>query len=179
MTFGIPVQFVPVSYEGKLKTAHHLKWMAKRRMKDLSIKRSGQFEGIDLPARNDVLLGRGKPFQEHPGNICMRNLVELYLKEYQGAPIGQKNVIAGKIVADIQETGGRFVKKRADGWWEETEDDDALVKVLKTFRTLRASSMSNPGTASRSVQMDNSKRAKIQQTRGTYSCLGFPCGAER
>jgi hypothetical protein len=175
MTFGVPVQFVPVSYEGELKTGNHMKWLAKREARDKGLKREGWFDGIDLPARHDVLLGRGKPFQEHPGNICMRGLVELHIEEYQLAPMGQKNVTATKIVRATL-LNGRFVKKRSDGWWEEVNDADATMKVLKTFRTVRAL-QSTPGAKSQSVQLANRKRARIlHQPKRVLPCLGFPCG---
>jgi hypothetical protein len=175
MTFGVPVQFVPVSYEGELKTGNHNKWLAKREARDNGLKQMGWFDGLDLPARNDVLLGRGKPFQDHPGNICMRNLVELHIEEYQIAPMGQKNVMAAKIV-QATKLHGLFVKKRPDGWWEEVNDADATMKVLKTFRTARAL-QSKLGSKSRSVQVENRKRAMIlQQPKRDLPCLGSPCG---
>jgi hypothetical protein len=42
------------------------------------------FHGIDLPGQDDVLLGKGKPIQNHPGNIRIRLWVDiiLHLEEY-------------------------------------------------------------------------------------------------
>ena len=174
MTFGIPVQFVPVSYEGELKTGNHSKWLAKRDARDKAIMRKGTFHGIDLPSSSDVLLGRGKPFQEHPANICLRHLVELHIEEYQMAPIGQKNVIASKIVLATKMGGGRFLKKRKDGWWEEVDDAESTMKVLKTFRTVRALNQSS--VVVKSVEKDNKKRVKMMMPE-ERPCFGvFPCG---
>lgn len=103
MTFGFPVQIIPVTSGNKLKTATHLKCAAKQQSRDMAIRQFGAFEGIDLPGSYDILLGRGmletarasndylmlcfaeaflfsnryttgKNLQEHSGNQIMRKL---------------------------------------------------------------------------------------------------------
>jgi hypothetical protein len=59
LTFGFPVHIIPVTSGNKLKTAAHLKWMAKQQSRDTAIRQFGDFEGIHLPGSCDILLGRG------------------------------------------------------------------------------------------------------------------------
>jgi hypothetical protein len=161
MTFGIPVDSLPVTYEGELKTSNHTKWVARREAKDSNMMCSGRHEGIDLPCHNDVLLGRGKPYQDHPGNVRMRHLVETYVGDYKSSKVlGQKTLLAAKVVASIKQDSCRFLKRNAVGWWLEVPDEEAAVKVLKTFKTALPSFSSQDG-GSRYAASDNSKRAKV------------------
>lgn len=64
MTFGMPVPFIPVTDAGDVKATNHMKWIAKRKIKESFLKRAQPFEGINLPSNNDVLVGRGKPIGE-------------------------------------------------------------------------------------------------------------------
>ena len=104
-------------------------------------------------------------------------MVEQQIAEYQVAPMGQKNVIAGRIVSAVK-SKGRFLKKRNDGWWEEVMDSDATMKVLKTFRTVRALQSTTKTTTqkgvARPVEKENRKRAKVieNQKAALVPCLG-------
>lgn len=67
---------------------------------------------IYKPAPQDVILRRGRVYQSHPGNLRMRQLLDLYREEYDTAPVGEKGIIAMKVVHTIQkESGGRFLEK--------------------------------------------------------------------
>jgi hypothetical protein len=162
MTFGIPVDWLPVNYEGELKTNTHAKWVARREVKDSNMMCSGKHEGIDLPSHNDVTLGRGKPCQDHPGNVRMRDLVDMHLDEYKSSKIlGQKTFLAEKIVASMKQSSCRFLKRNADGWWLDVPDEEAVVKVLKTFKTALSTLASQGGGGSRYLASDNRKRVKV------------------
>ena len=63
MTFGIPLEVLPITTDGELKVGNHMKWISRRRIKE-AVSENEHFPGIDLPARYDVLLGRGKPYQK-------------------------------------------------------------------------------------------------------------------
>ena len=58
MTFGITVDSIPVTYDAGLKTKEHSKWIAKQGKRERILLDGGTFEGIDLPGRDDVLLGK-------------------------------------------------------------------------------------------------------------------------
>ena len=144
MTFGIPVETFPVTYDGELKTTNHAKWLARRQSKDYKLQERGIFTGIDLPGKFDVLLGRGSLFQSHHGNIMLRQLVKLRHADYQAAKVGEKAAISSTIVQAIHHASGRFLERNQDDWWEEISEKEARKKVSKSFRTLAAQTAKKP-----------------------------------
>jgi hypothetical protein len=137
---------------------NHKKWIQRRIVKERELRRVGVFLGIDLPRRNDVLFGQGKPMQRHPGNQRLQELCHFYLDEYNKAGRRNKAPVAGRIVQEILHPSdrldgivghhgglqGRFLKrhdgKSKSGWWvEETEEAVLIEKVSNAFRSLRKS----------------------------------------
>ena len=139
MTFGIPVKFIPVNYEGQLKTSNHSKWISVIQTKEKYIKKGGTFAGISLPRQDDVLLFRGKRFQDHAGNVKMRTFVESLFAEYRKANGSQKASVTMKVVSLVKATGGRFLTLTDDEFWVEVSDDFAKKKVATSFRNPKLS----------------------------------------
>jgi hypothetical protein len=163
MAFGVPVQSLPVTYEGELKTGSHLKWISRRLAKETQTQKTGRFSGIDLPGTKDVLLGRGKPVQDHPGNILLRTLVSTFMDQYKSALKLDKSLVALKVVVETKRCGGRFLKRSSDGWWYEVSDEAAREKVSMTFRTTISSEAAiNPSR--QFVKLENGKRPRIQES---------------
>jgi hypothetical protein len=169
MTFGIPVDVCPITLDGELKDSNHLKWMKKRQFKEGALKISGVFQKIDMPSRNDVLVGKGKPFQQHHGNVLLRQLVEIRLTEYSGTSKGDKTTLTRGIVQSIKDASGRFLKKDNDGWWVEVSDADAREKVVKTFGSTRLSANPSRSENPDSIYLGEGKRAKVQMD-GWFGC---------
>jgi hypothetical protein len=94
-------------------------------------------EKIRRPAQFDVLFGRGKPYQGHPGNIRLHKIVDVYRVRYMRARRFDKFALAEDIVRNIQAPpeAGRFLK-RAEGedYWEEVSDPVAREKVSHALR---------------------------------------------
>ena len=65
------------------------------------------------PQSNDVLSGRGGRINSHPGNIQYRKLVSTYKHTYANPQTKKvdKSKIASRIVEQIREIGGRFLKE--------------------------------------------------------------------
>jgi hypothetical protein len=147
LSFGLPSSFLPFTDEGDLKTDNHKKWIQRRIVKEQELRLAGVFSGIDLPSRNDVLFGQGKPVQCHPGNQRLQEFCEIYLDEYNQVNRKSKTLLASRIVQEILHPSdplgrGRFLKrhdcKSKSGWWVEETDEDVLIeKVRNAFRTLR------------------------------------------
>ena len=136
LSFGLPVDLIPYSESGTIKKTNLNRWIAKYIARDKEMaKNGGTFSGIDLPSRNDVLHGKGKPFQNHPGNAHLRVLVESNIDEYQAAyeSVDKMNVVY-KVFAEVKATSGRFLEKDEVGWWRESHDVDAVDKVRKIFQ---------------------------------------------
>lgn len=139
MSYGTPVNTLPVSYTGDLKTGNHHKWLGRRSAKEAEIKALGEgsFTGVDLPGTRDILLGSGKTVQDHVGNLFLRTHVLERLDEYQRTAKLEKNNVAMEIVVQIKRAGGRFLKRTNEkGWWMEVNNEVAREKVSSTFRTI-------------------------------------------
>ena len=103
-SFGIPVDLLPLGADCELKVGNHVKWMDLRKAKESTRteeERAIQFAPsprlqTTLPGRNDVLLGKGKPIQNHPGNVAMRSLVNSHMPEYSLTPKHIKGTYAAR-----------------------------------------------------------------------------------
>ena len=85
---------------------------------------------------DETLTGRGKPFQEHEGNIKLSKLIESRQAEYAKANRAGKTLISWEIVRLIQRDGGSFLKKdECSGAWKKETDEIAREKVSHGFRT--------------------------------------------
>ena len=140
MTFGIPIDVIPVSSEGEIKTASHKKWIAARRKKEQNMALYGHnFGRIDFPRNKDVLLGKGRPLQKHAGNVYLRTLVSSLTESYFRADSkSTKASLTWKVVSDIKSSGGRFLCKDQEDFWVEASDKEARDKVGKLFMTSQA-----------------------------------------
>jgi hypothetical protein len=147
LSFGVPTHLLPFTLEGELKMENHKKWVQRRIVKEHELRQSGVFSGIELPRRNDVLLGKGKPSQNHPGNQRLHELVKIYLEEYNlNSRSGGGALVGRKIVHEIwfppSGPSGRFLQRREDhlnsGWWEVVTDEVVLIeKVCNSLRSVR------------------------------------------
>lgn len=96
---------------------------------------------IDVPAFKDILLGRGKDKQDHPGNFIMRQLVKGHKEHYFQLPRNERRPYAERVVDELLETGARFLtmktekkRRRSLPQWEEAERSKAFEKVFHLLR---------------------------------------------
>jgi hypothetical protein len=95
---------------------------------------------IDKPGIFDVICGRGRPYQEHPGNIRLHAIVAGHRPRYFSSKRNNKKGIAEMIVNSIKndETQpGRFLKRvddENDMVWEDVSDEVAREKVSHVLR---------------------------------------------
>jgi hypothetical protein len=83
---------------------------------------------------HDVLLGRGGLTNSHTGNKRYRTIVLDHQAEYLRAQKKEKAVIARKIVAIVQENGGRFLKRDTCCSWIQVTDKKAREKTSQALR---------------------------------------------
>jgi len=156
MGYGIPVNVLPVSDTGIIKRTNQNKWIAKYAQREQTLIRTGIFDGIDIPRGCDVLTGTGRPTQQHPGNVYMRNLVESCMEEFIGSTSERKAAI-DKVYFFVKVTTGRFLYQGNDGWWRESTEKEAKEKVCTTFLTARTK------------QNNETRRASASDSRGFVS----------
>ena len=174
MTFGLPVDSLPITHDGELKTANHLIWIQNRILLEGLPGRRQML--IELPGRYDVLIGRGKPYRNHTGNLYLHQLIDMRRNEYESASRGQKKAIAESIVTTIQSHSGRFLGKDTSGLWVPVSLDVAREKVAHVFRTTRhRQSYSAESTATSFVAEEGRKRVKVVTNAPTSNHFFSSC----
>ena len=73
---------------------------------------AGADGGIAVPRDSDILSGRGKYVNSHPGNVRFRALVTKHKVAYVSCPKPQKTAYAELIVHELHQEGARFLKQR-------------------------------------------------------------------
>jgi len=120
----------------------------------------------------DILFGRGKGVQAHPGNKRLRELVETHLDRYEKSSRLEKTLIAEMIVRTIKDMSGRFLKiEKASngGGWTEVDFDTSRDKIAHAFRTQRKASST---TAVANVQKQQQQHQELLATsRGINSSV--------
>jgi hypothetical protein len=166
-TFGIDPESLAIDADGTVNHDVHDAWLEERRKTEQASASAAQNDtSILYPLANDVLLGRGRPFQEFPGNFRMTEIVDAHRDEYESVGKLQKTAISSNVVQLIKESkGGRFLKKDG-GCWIEVTDDVARLKVSHGFRTkTRRNSLTGEGTlANSSIQVIEDGNARSSQT---------------
>jgi hypothetical protein len=154
MTFGIPNTTFPVSLGGHITVDTHKQWCAERQRMECPPSESpdepyaSNGEGGNssndnkggrtvLPVAKDVLLGRGRPFQEHPGNLGYAHMIESNRSRYDLCKKLEKTALTKEIVQLVHKSGGRFLKQDGSNWIQVT-DLVARDKVSHGFRNRRA-----------------------------------------
>jgi hypothetical protein len=142
LTFGILPENTLIDARGEVKAEKVLQHIEKRKEMESQMIRTG----IYCPSDNDVLLGRGKPFQEWPGNIHLSTIINRHRKPHDESDRAQKTAISRDVVQIIKGLNGRFLqldKETED--WEEVSDAVAREKVGAGFRRRTKSSQSSSG----------------------------------
>ena len=141
MSFGIPPSVLGVDHEGNIKKEFIMACIKRHSTQDVPSFETQQVGhnslAVDVASNKDVLLGRGLPYQTHPGNIHLSKLIEERQDEYNDAPKFHKTVITWEIVKRVQEeVGGRFLEKDESlGTWKICSNDAARLKVAYGFRS--------------------------------------------
>jgi hypothetical protein len=133
---GIPSLGFPVADDGTLLTHLCREHWQKRRVLEESVRREKAQPPqtrtlvirIQTPTQNDVLLGRGKAFYSHCGNIELRKIIMGTLSVYDAAPFAEKQHVSDVIVRMIHGKGGHFLKED-EAWWVEVDAETARKKV--------------------------------------------------
>jgi len=94
-----------------------------------------------LPQPKDALLGRGRPFQNFPGNLALTDIINVNRTRYAASKKMDKKIITTEIVNGIRNSGGRFLRRVNDDNhseidWEEVDFETARLKVSHSFRTM-------------------------------------------
>lgn len=118
------------------------------------------------PNNRDVLFGRGKPFQNHPGNRKMLSYIDQYKRQYNESPRDQKRPIVEEIIGILTSDGGRFLRRYNEDvnstWWTEVPKQVAFDKVSHAFRSRGRPKASDSAAA----------KASLAQARAAAAAVG-------
>lgn len=132
---------MPVTNEGEPKTKSFRAWVKSRKQQeDDDANADSNKKIVIVPGRLDVLLGRGKPIQEHFGNLRYHVLLDHYQQQYEGSKKFEKMQVSQTIVDLVHHYKGRFLKQEGACGWSEVDPLVARDKVSHAFRTRRTSS---------------------------------------
>ena len=92
----------------------------------------GNAERISDARPDDVLFGRGRAYQNHPGNKRMRAIVFKYKPEYDKVHRSRKRDVVEAAYSEITELGARFLYKARD-----EEDSYAIVNMPTALQKVR------------------------------------------
>lgn len=83
----------------------------------------------------DIIFGRGKGYQDHPGNKRMRAIIRRYKEEYNSIHRSRKRDLVESVYSEITQDGARFLHKSSDeDVFVVVDVPIALQKVRNTLR---------------------------------------------
>lgn len=89
-----------------------------------------------IPGPNDVLLGRGKGNEKHPGNILLKEHIVHTLPRFTVQPRGFKKHIINETVQWVK-SRGRFLSQKRKGndmFWFEAGPDETFQRIAQSYR---------------------------------------------
>ena len=92
---------------------------------------------IYYPQKDDILIGRGRPYQDYIGNDRWGRLIESNLDFYhKHIDKFAKTCLSMDIVKQVHAYGGRFIERTKDGTaWKVIDDIKAREKTAISFRS--------------------------------------------
>jgi len=173
--YGIPVDLMPLTDSGNVKTKNFSHWLKVRRAlednKNLSvngISSSFFLNNIECPGLNDVIFRSGKNHMSHPGNVMFQGIIESKHDEHCAAHQDDKAVITWWVIEQVEMKGGRFLEWNDHGMWSQILDRGHIrSKVSSCFRTFRRklnafkNSQQNESCTSKFTHQDGNKRRKV------------------
>lgn len=135
MGFGIPVEFIPITDTGNVKTKNLLHWIKVRREIESS-DQDGQPEPIECPDVNDVIFRSGLSYPCHSGNQTFRDIIESVYEQHVNTNSREIKVrITWMMVRQVEEKGGRFLLWDKRGWWTViTDRSEIRTKVASAIK---------------------------------------------
>ena len=159
MSYGIPTSVLPLNTEGAIDLMYHIKWLEQRKqLEEARRKESSLPKSVAhiFPHPRDVLFGRDKMAQQHPGNTRYMNFIESSQDRYDAAPTkAARTIIATEVVVAIKSNGGLFLKHDGIGWIEASHVT-AKEKVTNAFRSRRRKSAATKQTPVESILASSS-----------------------
>lgn len=162
-SFGVPIELIPLTDTGNIKTTYLKQWMKLRRkievMKMTEAANDNSVSIIECPGTNDVVFRSGTSMSCHPGNVRFRYMVESKHENPSLVSQTTRAELAEQLIKEIESCEGRFLKWDNRGYWTELKDPLQIhTKVALSIRDFKY----------------KSKAEKNRQTNQSYTYL-FQC----
>ena len=162
--YGIPVELIPLTDTGNVKTTYLRQWIKVRKIldanyhhdnnihhigndssNDSSISSGGSSGGgdqtvIECPGSHDVVFRPGTSLSCHPGNARFRGFLEtLTVVPSELTEKMTQSELAERVIEEITRTGGRFLRwEHTDCYWTELHDPVQIhTKVFLSMRDFK------------------------------------------
>uniref|UniRef100_A0A7S0UI21 DUF6824 domain-containing protein n=1 Tax=Pseudo-nitzschia delicatissima TaxID=44447 RepID=A0A7S0UI21_9STRA len=174
--YGLPIQLLPLTGTGNIKTNYHKQWVRLRKTLDeKSAKGEDDDSIIEWPRSTDVVFRTGMSLAYHPGNTMFQSIVLSKTKEHAVASQTRKREITKDIINKVRQNKGRFVQWDTRGWWTELDDASKIhakvaIAVRDSRKKIAAKYNRQSCHASTSLfQHQDGKRRKIAHDDGFSS----------
>ena len=133
MSYGIPVNDIPLTSSGNIKKLNHLQWIKIRKTMEMARDNDVPFSGIVHPGVHDVLFSQGGN-TTHSGNQEFRTLLDSTWRLYNETKCREKKQEILQQIVDFvtKRWKGRFLQLDPDGagWWVELTDRTTLFEKI-------------------------------------------------
>jgi len=134
--YGIPLDQLPITESGKIKTTYFKKWIQFR--KNLEDPKSdfcqSKLSIVECPGVADVVFRPSQSMMCHPGNVTFRSLVESeHYKHNVATTRGEKAQITNGVIQEIRNLGGRFLVWDNRNFWVELTNEKQIYSKSATF----------------------------------------------
>jgi len=180
-SYGIPVELIPVTGTGNIKTIYLKQWIRLRKtLEDMRAKELDDSVLYQLPRSTDVIFRTGTSLTCHPGNSMFQSIIESKVKEHSEASQAGKMAITRDIIETVKQKEGRFLQWDTRGWWTElTGTSHVHTKVAVSVRDFKSKSVAqqnrqnSQSNTSVFENQDGKKRRKRARDDGWVKGCGF------
>lgn len=146
MSYGIPKAILPIDEDtGKVEVEDFRSWLLslqeyEKDEDDMELDAPSTVvsqEIIEIPAENDVLLGRGKIVEESTGNLLLKKIIGKNSVRYENASRFEKMAVSQAVYLRMKQSGSRFLKREGT-YWVEVDESVAREKIAHGFRNYKA-----------------------------------------
>lgn len=175
--YGIPVEFIPVTGTGNIKTNYLRQWIHVRKIVEAEARYNGNIAVtgrstsariVECPGSSDVIFKPGKRMVCHPGNALFQQLIVSKASEYTSTS-SKRGLYRWLSREIVEKRGGRFLKWNDDGYWTEIEDEAQITIKISTACKAVLNKMKKSARASKNERVVDSSTHSFNNNNGGSS----------
>jgi len=196
--FGIPVDYIPISFTGKVKEKYIKEWIRLRQLIEEerlhhSWTAQSKSNMIECPYLDDIIFRNGTSLLSHPGNIALRSMIAAKSMHEDNKYKNTKTIVLA-VIAEIKakrnesqtedgkssESGCRFLIWNEKGWWKQVQPENEqkaiqgkISRIVRETRKLVTANQKKQEVAELTSVSKSQKILPITDRRGggTYMFL--------